>query len=240
MYVGISLGWRCEAAQIALHNGIRSSRVNGYKTCPFDLMVSNYQGMMECIKDDFKYFCDPKYLELVRAPQVNCHLEDYQNDDELWIYNTYYNFGFNHESPGHGNLYLDENWEFGINHFVENNFERFIERYNKRIENFRNYLATADKVNFIILRYNSIPSELCDLLSEKYENLNFEIHTYMGISDWTIGITKGKTVKSAIEWEIENLVFMRFDKDKYSYEYDKYYNQPVDRSNVDKRISFLN
>ena len=126
--VGISLGWRCEAAQIALNNGIRTSRVDGYKTCPFDLMVSNYQGVIECIKDDFKYFLDPKYLSLVRAPQVNSHLYEYQNDDEFWIYNTYYNFGFNHESPGHSNLYIDENWEFGINHFVDNDFERFIER----------------------------------------------------------------------------------------------------------------
>jgi hypothetical protein len=235
--IGISLGWRCEAAQIAVKNGIRTSKSDGYKTCPFDLMVSNYWGVLECIKDDFKYFCDPKYLELVKGPQVNYHLGG-QDDNELWIYNTYYNFGFNHESPGHGNLYKDENWEFGINHFVENNFERFIERYNNRINNFRNYLTTSDKINFILLRYNSIPYELCEVISNKYKNLNFEIYNSINISDWTISVTKNKTHQHAIEWEIENLRFMRFDEDKYPDEYNRYY-RPLDIKSKDERIKII-
>lgn len=82
--------------------GLCESKGEGYLTCPFDLMVSNYIRLCECIKDDFRYFCDLNYLTLRECPKMKALLGDNQNDDELWIYNTYYNFAFNHESPDHG------------------------------------------------------------------------------------------------------------------------------------------
>ena len=44
-------------------------------------MVSNYVGICECIKDDFKFLCDETYLELVK--------DDY-TDDKYAIYNNKY------------------------------------------------------------------------------------------------------------------------------------------------------
>ena len=38
MSEGISLGWNCESANYGVANGIRSTKQNGYKTCPFDEM----------------------------------------------------------------------------------------------------------------------------------------------------------------------------------------------------------
>lgn len=52
--IGISLGWNCSPAIAGVSNGIRLSKSNGYLTCPFDEMVSNLPGIIECISDDFK------------------------------------------------------------------------------------------------------------------------------------------------------------------------------------------
>ncbi len=165
-FIGISLGDVCYAAEWAVENGLRKRKQDGYKTCPFDLMVSNYTGVIKCIEDDFKYFCDTNYLQL---------------NDNI-IYNTYYNFGFNHESPYHCDIYLHENWPEGANHFVNNNYLHFIQRYNRRIQSFRNYLNDPDNcITFIIyFGYDGTPKdrkllELREALSIKYPNLKYKI-----------------------------------------------------------------
>jgi hypothetical protein len=218
----ISLGWRCESATYANSIGLRESKQDGYLTCPFDLMISNYIGVCECIKDDFKYFCDLNYLILKKCPKMKIILEVNQNDDELWIYNTYYNFTFNHESPDHGNLYNSENWPTGKNYFIENNFEKFIERYNRRIENFRYYIQNCTKINFIISRYNSIPYELYNIIKDKYQNLSFEIMTIINISQGTISITRNKTLENAMDFEIAYLEYLNININKHPEEYERY------------------
>lgn len=40
--IGISLGNICFSAVWAVQNGLRKTKAEGYKTCPFDLMISNY------------------------------------------------------------------------------------------------------------------------------------------------------------------------------------------------------
>ena len=86
--IGISLGWRCEAAQVGVKYNIRSTRNNGYLTCPFDLCVTNYIGICKCIDDDFKYFCDLKYLELREEPKLKHICDGNQTENQYWIYNT--------------------------------------------------------------------------------------------------------------------------------------------------------
>lgn len=163
--VGISLGNVCYSAQWAVENNIRSSRSEGYKTCPFDLMVSNYYGIVECINHDFESFCDTNFLQVT----------------DIGIVNNKYNFGFNHESPEHVELYLTENWPEGKNHFINNNFHHFIERYNQRIQSFRNYLNDPNNYIIFIIQfyYDTNPNndciELRDALKNKYPNLNYEI-----------------------------------------------------------------
>jgi hypothetical protein len=197
-------------------------------------MVGNYIGLCKCIEDDFKYFCDVKYLELKKCPPMKSILGDNQNDDEFWIYNTYYNFAFNHESPGHGKLYLHEHWPNGINHFVENNFEKFIERYNTRIENFRYYIKNCKKINFIIARYNSLPVELLDILNKKYLSLDFEIITLLNISNGTIDGTRNKTLNNAIDFELSYLKYLNIDKEKYPQEYNRYFTPLQNFNNIEK------
>ena len=142
--IGISLGWTCNSAMFAVSKGIRNVKKSGYKTCPFDKMISNYTGLLECISDDFKYFVDPEYLTL------KCLIRPNGTKDDM-IYNTKYNFFFNHESPGHADLYKKEKWPNGKFHFVDNNYLEFIKRYTNRIENFRNYLIDPkNRITFVI------------------------------------------------------------------------------------------
>jgi hypothetical protein len=161
--IAISLGKNCNPAVWGVKNGLRKTKANGYNTCPFDLMVSNYKGVVECIKDDFKHFCDSNYLK--------------SNS----LKNTYYGFGFNHEDGTHKQLWLKEKWAGGKGHFIANNFKNFKERYNTRIQSFRNYLN--DKNNYIIFlillkdeqKQDKNLKELRDVLKLKYPNLKYEI-----------------------------------------------------------------
>jgi hypothetical protein len=166
--IGISLGWNCNSAGWGVNNYIREKKENGYKTCPFDIMVTNYVGICECIKDDFKYLCDENYLEILNV-----------SDNEQTIYNNKYNFGFNHESPGHANLYITENWEYGKNHFLINNYENLKKRYLNRINNFKEYLLDENNtINFILTTWEKKENDLKDLkeiLKIKYPHLKYNL-----------------------------------------------------------------
>lgn len=227
----ISLGWRCEAAQLGVSLGLRKKKENGYRTCPFDLCVTNYIGLLKCIKDDFKYFCDPSYLAVLPAIKMKKILGDNQNDEEFFIVNTYYNFVFNHESPGHGNLYLEENWSGGINHYISNNFEKFIERYQDRINNFRNYLKSENKINFLIVRYNAIPNELEQILSQQYPYLDFTIYCWTTFSIDIVRATRKQSFEGARDFDIAYLEYMKIDRKENPEEYNRYYdNQPLNNT----------
>lgn len=230
--VGISLGWRCQAAIFATQMNMRKKKIDGYKTCPFDLIGSNYIGMCKCIEDDFKYFCDPKYLVLKQEPQ---HVGKYfknQTTNQLWIYNTYYNFFFNHESPGHANLYLSENWSGGITHFIDNNFEKFIERYTARINNFREYFQNYKNINISIMRYNAIPYEILEILERKYPNTNFMIYNIINLPDER-QITLHRTYDEIAQFEKGDLTYMNIRDNDYPGEHNRYTNALVDCSSFE-------
>ncbi len=165
--IGISLGNICKSAEYGVSNNLRKRKNEGYNTCPFDLMVSNYKGVIDCISTDFIYFYDLEYIILEKETNI--------------IKNTKYNFGFNHESPDHANLYLHENWKEGNYHFVNNNFKHFIDRYKQRIKSFINYLNDSNNYIIFIIQfyYDIIPNddlnELRNVLKIKYPNLKYEI-----------------------------------------------------------------
>jgi hypothetical protein len=166
-HVGISLGWNCHSAVWATDNGIRSRKSDGYKTCPFDIIVTNYVGIVDCLLDDFKFMCDDKFLEVRPG----------KSDNEVLIFNTKYNFIFNHESPGHADLYLKENWPEGKFHFTVDNFRNLKERYNRRIDNFRRYVSNPlNRVTFIMTSWDK--TDITDLqyaIQKMYPTLRYDI-----------------------------------------------------------------
>lgn len=174
---GVSIGWNCNSATTGVTTGLRKTKANGYKTCPFDEMVTNFDGMIECINDDFKYLCDSKYLKIIHiSPEskwFNTH-----NDGDNVIYNTKYKFIFNHESPGHADLYKSQDWKNGINHFVLNDFEELKNRYNRRIDNLKELLNSGKFINFILTHPDTKDPELDRLkttIRKIYPNLKFDI-----------------------------------------------------------------
>jgi hypothetical protein len=167
--IGISLGWNCHSAIWGVNNNIRKDKAEGYNTCPFDLMVTNYKGIVECLNDNFKYFYDENYLKLVKQPKL----------DEYIIYNTKYNFCFNHESPGHADLYISQNWSGGINHFTNENFKNLKIRYSKRVDNFRYYLSDPNNyITFIITSWEKTSDDISDLklaIEKHYPTLKYKV-----------------------------------------------------------------
>ena len=168
--IAISIGWNCDPAIIGVEKGWRASRDDGYRTCPFDLMLSNYAGLIQCLRDDFACFTDRQYLKI-----INISEDALCNAGERLIFNTKYRFIFNHESPDQAGLYEKEEWEGGKMHFIENGFERFIERYERRIQNFRDYLSSGAHILFLTNQPNDDKSELERCLHEVYPDLKFTI-----------------------------------------------------------------
>jgi hypothetical protein len=174
--IGISLGWNCTPATFGVDERIRERKENGYLTCPFDEMITNLPGVIKCIEDDFKDFTNEKYLELIVSEEKVGGIML----NETLIHNTKYNFIFNHESPGHADLYKTQSWTEGVNHYIDNNFNLFKERYNRRIQNFKNYIKDAqnlDNIIFILSRFNKDVKKLDEVLKQKYPNLKYEILT---------------------------------------------------------------
>lgn len=174
MSEGISLGWNCFSASYGTTHNLRTRKIDGYKTCPFDEMITNFQGIRNCINDDFKYLCDPDYLELKKVPDTTSYLHTDGIADTV-IHHKKYKFIFNHESPGHANLYKDQNWKEGINHYVNNNYKNLQERYNRRIKNIQDLLNSGLHINFLVTIPNSKQSEfnMEDIIKIKYPNLKF-------------------------------------------------------------------
>lgn len=171
----ISLGNKCESANYGVRKGLRPSKQGGYKTCPFDLMLTNIDGIIDCLNTDFKYFCDPKFLKVQDLGTEN-------GEGRFLIRHTKYNWIFNHESfnTGEAYLYVRENWENGVYTFVNNNFEKLIERYAKRIDNFKYYCESDYYVTFILQflvdEYSDeLLERLQDAIKNRFPKLEYEI-----------------------------------------------------------------
>ena len=172
--IAISLGNVCPSAEFRAKE-LGFTKKTGYKTCPFDLMVSNLNGIIDCLNTDFKYFFDPKFLE-----RKDLGIEN--GEERFMIRNTKYKFGFNHESFNIGEAYLyeRENWENGVYTFVNNNFEKLVERYTKRIDNFKYYCESDYYVTFILQfvvdKYSAeTMNRLHDAIKNRFPKLKYEI-----------------------------------------------------------------
>lgn len=173
--VAISLGWSCESATRGVDIKIRERKENGYLTCPFDECITNYEGVILCLQEDFKHFFDPEYLKVLPA------LFTFSNivKGDILIYNTRYNFIFNHESPDHADICTQQGWPGGKYYFTDNGFHRFIERYMRRINNFRHYITGNNKITFIIGKYDLDIAELTETIKTVYPDLCFDFFKYI-------------------------------------------------------------
>jgi hypothetical protein len=168
MTVGISLGWNCYTTTRGTSLGLRSTKKDGYNTCPFDLMVCNYPGVIQCLYDNFKDFTNPEWFALV---------PDATSNNEPTIVNKKYNFVHNHESPSiiHSPYKMYIHTEEDKNFYISNNFEKLIEQLNRRVQNFRHYIASGEHINFLITDFDHNLTELHTCIQTMYPTLNYTI-----------------------------------------------------------------
>lgn len=166
----ISLGNVCASAVYGLNEGMRPAKKAGYKTCPFDLMATNVGGVIDCIETDFKYFHDPNFLETQHR----------ESEKDYIITHKKYDFSFNHESPYHANLHIEQNWPTPF-HYVDDNFKYFVERYEKRVSNFRFYCESGYYYVIFILQFftqrysDKLINQLHDAIKNRFPKLEYEI-----------------------------------------------------------------
>lgn len=165
-YTPISLGWNCNPACIRA-NKYNFKKGNGYLSCPFDLGVTPFNGLCDCILDNFdrtKFF--NLRIEYDPINKQDCILNEY----DMW---------FNHESEKLNN---NEKIEWYPGKWSENNFQLFKERYDRRIENFTNYIS---KNNILFIIENPIDdiSKIIDIIKNKYPQLNFKILHILGSTE---------------------------------------------------------
>jgi hypothetical protein len=165
--VGISLGSNCEAAVQGVANKLRLSKAENYQTCPFDIGLFNYNGVVECLRDKFKYFTDSRYLTTIEIQDTFGH---YKKGVKV-IYNSKYRFIFNHES-----------WQ----EFSANDFFYFKKRYNRRIDHFFEYINSAifrgSTINFLVATTVDAEEQmprLIDAISTTFEGLRFRFSLFI-------------------------------------------------------------
>ena len=60
-HIFISIGNNCNP-RLFLKKKLKITRENGYKTCPFDLCITSFESLYNCIETDFQYFFDNLHL----------------------------------------------------------------------------------------------------------------------------------------------------------------------------------
>ena len=166
----ISLGYNC-SPRTYIKNHIGLSNANGYRTCPFDLCITDLDGIYNCIKTDFQYFFED--LRLIPGMNADGNRTDC-GVGGMNITNAYH-IVFNHEGSTHSHFFSE-----GKNDdlfYIKNDFENFRKRYVKRIANFQHYIHNYNTIHFIYtIDHNNNQNEMVsidklkELLLTKYKD----------------------------------------------------------------------
>jgi len=179
----ISLGQNCASVTHYVKNKIMKKKNEGRLSCPFDLMITSYTGLCKLFNSSFE--------DMLKDISVYDNIHNIKYKDKYLFYskslNKPYNndlicnkklgLYFNHESPGNPILYKTEKWASKYL-FTENNFKKFYNRYNDRINNLKKYINSAIKNNtiiYFILNTNVTPFKLVNIIKNKYPTLKFKI-----------------------------------------------------------------
>ena len=171
----ISIGYNCDP-RIVIKNKYNMTNNNGYKSCPFDLCITSFEALYNCIDTDFSNFFD---LELIDG----CNADGNRNMCGKGLKNIKNAYGivFNHEGSTHSHMFNEgrNDDEF----YIRNNFEQFKKRYLQRIQNYRDYINNNNNITFLYNTnyddtYNypeSSISKFVELCNKKYVNKNITV-----------------------------------------------------------------
>jgi hypothetical protein len=149
----ISLGYNCDP-RTDLKNQYETSRSNGYLTHPFDLCISPPSAVEDLLEHNFETF-----FKGLRVCTWGNALGNRSNAGPggTAITNDA-GIIFNHEGGAHSHLFAEgrNDDEF----YIRNNFYKFRQRYEKRIENFKNTLRNYNKIYFLHKKSSEYPKLL--------------------------------------------------------------------------------
>jgi hypothetical protein len=101
----------------------------------------------------------------------------------LYIRNTYYNFVFPHESPGGAAALSSEPWPGGPYQYAEDGFRLFRERYDRRIENFRQYMRSEATTVLLLTASVYDVSQLEAAIRAQHPHASFRVHVLLSRLD---------------------------------------------------------
>lgn len=180
----ISLGSNCHIASEFRWNGIRQ------EAYPFDWNLTPFQTLYRILEEDFALFLEEDLLFL--------------RSDLLGVVNSHYGIQFMHDFPNHNPL-VAPNLQIGLlddydmsENAICANFLEYLgpirDKYNRRIQRFRNALSGTEKVIFFRYHDDEFTKDqalsLFSLIAAKYPNLDFTLVACTGslnpIENWGI------------------------------------------------------
>jgi hypothetical protein len=145
----ISLGLDCLPRSICAKYGLIVSRKNGRMTCPFDLAVHSFAGMLHALQLGFCNYGD---------------VENFSINNNGYVHDCKYSAVFNHDSE-----YVK----------LTNGFDQFSKKIKNRIKSFETYvLAPGFKIFFAHLPYSTSPDDatkISNIIKHRYSIKDFVV-----------------------------------------------------------------
>ena len=137
----VSLGLNCLPRKVLTRGGIKPRKAEGELSCPFDLVSHPAEVVLKCLKTNFEGYFDDLYFKL----RKKCFF-DFRGKG-LWLKEDGTKF-------------------FHDKDCKKNDREKFVQRVNRRIENFNKIIEAERPIVFVMTIYS-----LIDCLDEIYETL---------------------------------------------------------------------
>ncbi len=168
----VSIGWNCKP-RIYMNMVLGLSKSSGYNSGPFDLCITRYESLSKCISTNFVNFFD----DLRLVPGTNAEGDRTGCGPGGMNITNAYGIIFNHEGSTHSHIFAEgkNDDEF----YIRNNFQKFRERYIKRINNFINYINSSTEVVLIFSRHPGdihTDQDILNLFNNTYPGKNFILY----------------------------------------------------------------
>lgn len=185
----VCLGEYCLPRVITTFSGLKKRKIEGEKSCPFDLAFCwDFNGILDILEDDFLHFFENIEYDYFLNENIKVELNKIFTTKltaKVWKHEKS-GIIFNHEN------YTDKDF--------------FIERYQKRINNLYEYLSNQDEALYLLIASFNPISEL------QISRLNKIIGKYHPNRHYNILINQSS---NSINIDIDNTFVINCNEEKY-------------------------